>query len=170
VAELFTAFKNDINFKLKTKIMKKRIFKSFQFIGLILLLSITFSCANDDEVPPSIIGRWAFDKVVPFINGEAQLEQNSPFNDPNGTKSFLEFKIDNTMLFGRYSGPNLSIVESYFTSDDKFISFVNPTAPNTIAKILLLTKTDLEIQVIDRFSPINEKRAIIEISKFKRVQ
>jgi hypothetical protein len=146
----------------------KTIFK----LITIVLISTVFSCAKDDEMPPSLIGRWAFDKAIPYSSGVAQPAIDAPFNDPNCTKSFLEFKPNNIMSFGRYTGGTCTLVvmDERYVSDGKIIQFNQPLGPS-LGTISKLTSTDLVIDTRPLGVPVSDPNNFINVTlTFKRVQ
>lgn len=144
--------------------------KIFQFLAVIIIISIIFSCAKDDEVPPSIIGRWAFDKEISFAGGVPQPEKNASFaGDPNCPRTFIEFKNNNIMSFGIYGGGcTLTQRENLYSYDGNYASLGQPF-DSYIGKVLILNQTDLHIQFSARFALPGDVNALIFTQKFKRV-
>ncbi len=144
--------------------------KLFLIVSTIILFN---SCAKDDEAPPSIIGRWAFYKDVPYNNGVRQQEVNSVYlnSNPNGKQNYIEFKENNVFVFGNYNGSNvLNETENFYTFQNKYINLYGPPYPPCNARILVLTNEDLEIEIIPQGAPINEPRAIPFATKFKLIK
>jgi hypothetical protein len=148
--------------------------KNLNFIKIIAILVSTLfmSCAKDDEVPPSLIGKWEFDKFINYDNfGVAQPIIDSPFNVPGCTKSYLEFKPNNLLTFGIYNGSGCALTanDDRYVSDGKIIQLNLPFP--SLATITTLTNTDLVLDLRPLDRPVNDpNNFIIGTLTFKRIQ
>jgi hypothetical protein len=148
--------------------------KNLNLIKIIAILVSTLfmSCAKDDEIPPSLIGKWEFDKFIQYNFGVPQPAIDHPFNVPGCTKSYFEFKPNNILSLGVYNGNNcaLTVDDNRYVSDGKIIQF-NLSDFRFLATITTLTNTDLVIDLRPSDRPVNDpNNFIISTLTFKRIQ
>ncbi len=75
---------------------------SKNFLILFAITTLFLSCTKDDEVPPSIIGKWEFYTGITF---DASNNPNPEVNYnqyPNCKKCFLINNQNNTSIYGSY--------------------------------------------------------------------
>jgi hypothetical protein len=147
--------------------------KNLNLIKIIAILVSTLfmSCAKDDEIPPSLIGKWEFDKLITYNSGVAQPIIDSPFNTPGCTKTYLEFKPNNIFSVGTYSvsGCALTIDDNRYVSDGKIIQL--NLVFRSLATITTLTNTDLVLDLRPLDAAVNDPNNFITATlTFKRIQ
>jgi hypothetical protein len=129
-----------------------------QKITLVALFTLLFSCAKDDEVPPTVYGKWQVEKVNQINNGVIQPDLNpNPFNPPDCTKSFFDFKTDNSASFGAYNQLNCGLfsVNNRFITEGKIFQFFDPFGAS-LGSIVSLTKTELIFDVTPLGIPLSD--------------
>jgi hypothetical protein len=145
---------------------------NIRFILIAILIGTVFSCAKDDEVPPTLIGKWEFVSQIDYIAGVPEPnEKDYLFNVAGCKKSFYNFKGNNLMEFGRYSGGGcgLNIEEQRYIFDGKNFQTKFPLIGFNY-EIKTLTQTDLVIDATDTNTPVGNTNYTIFTFKLKRIQ
>jgi hypothetical protein len=118
--------------------------KSIKIIFATILILFAFSCAKDDEVPPSLIGKWEIVKFNPFNNGVLQPDSALPFNFPNCQNTILEFKANNMLSFTFFNSANCMPQnrEDNYINDGR-VFYCNTPFPQSLCTMVTLSNTDL---------------------------
>jgi hypothetical protein len=114
------------------------------FLILFALTTLFFSCAKDDEVPPSIIGKWEFVSQINYdAAGTPGAENNYSINRPNCSKCYLINKENNMSVYGDFNSTCEVTERSYSNEfDGKKFKFPIP-ASYFVGTIVKLTETEL---------------------------
>lgn len=130
--------------------------KTLKIIIAAIFISFAFSCAKEDEVPPSLLGKWEIVKFNLFNTGVLQPDSTLPFNSPNCQNTTLEFKTNNLLIFTIFSGASCmsQIREDNYINDGK-VFYCNMPFPQSLCTIVTLTNSDLIYDVQPAMFPVN---------------
>jgi hypothetical protein len=123
--------------------------KKLKIIFATILISLAFSCAKDDEVPPSLLGKWEIQKWNKFDNGNLEADEQPFFSQPGCKKASFELKSNNIATKTTFSGANCGIAvsdESYISDGMTFQA--NFILPDMYGKIVTLTNSELIFDIL----------------------
>jgi hypothetical protein len=142
-----------------------------KYIILTLVTLFAFaSCAKDDEVPPSIIGKWEFISEFRY-NSDFIPEPDQPYQrNSNGCeKNFISFDDKNNYIYRQNSFDNVNNkcinqeIKTFYLKDGSNIIVTDPFRETYTIKTL--TATDLTIEQKFQF----DSRPLTGL-KLKRIQ
>ncbi len=122
--------------------------KSIKIIFATILISLAFSCVKDDEVPPSLLGKWEIQKWNRFDNGNLGADEQPFFSQPGCKKASFELKSNNIATLTTNSGANCEINlrdESYIS--DGMLFQANFILPDMNGKVVNLTNSELVFDI-----------------------
>jgi hypothetical protein len=119
-------------------------------LTLVTILALA-SCAKDDEVPPSLIGKWEVQKWNRFTNGNLGPDEQPFFSQSDCRKAFFELKTNNIATLTTSSGATCEVFsrdEIYLRDGQIFNAYF--ILPGMDGKIVSLTNSEL---IFDIYEP-----------------
>jgi Prokaryotic membrane lipoprotein lipid attachment site len=112
-------------------------------LTLVAIIALA-SCAKDDEVPPSLIGKWEIQKWNRFTNGNLGPDEQPFFSQPDCRKVFFELKTNNIATLTTSSGATCEVFsrDEFYLKDDQIFQ-ANFILPDMNGKIVSLTNSEL---------------------------